>query len=357
MAFDFAGIPTVYYAFPSMEIPSEQQIATLPQWAQVAFGARCARRLWTVLDLREMLRQAVFLNRAINYAEAAAERGFVNVQEVAITDGHLADALMRGSVHESIMPVVMATKAAISAAGITASSPAFAQHGAKIVHLAAQEVVKAEKRLVPFINQDFRILGEESKLHGWNDTTPVPPYTFSVHAHFFVGANSNESGLLPILSRLDGPLIKFFTEEPARIHELTSSEFEIFVGELVAKSGFHVELSQRTRDGGFDIFAVSHRSDDVKYLIEAKHYGEAKKVGVAVVRQLVGAIIDYKGTKSSIEAIPKGLVATSSRFTLPAKQYMERNNWLIEGADFDRLVNWLRNRERLEMAFLTDTSS
>ena len=76
--------------------------------------------------------------------------------------------------------------------------------------------------------------------------------------------------------------------------------------------GWHVELTRKTRDGGFDGLACRDTSiGRIMCLLEAKRYRRDRPVGVQLVRALYGTMTD-KGASMSV------LVTTSS-FTACAR--------------------------------------
>jgi restriction system protein len=75
--------------------------------------------------------------------------------------------------------------------------------------------------------------------------------------------------------------------------------------------GWDVELTPETRDGGYDILAVSKSVDGsglrASYIIECKKYRPDRRVGIAVARQL----LHVKSERGASHAI----IATTSDFT------------------------------------------
>lgn len=94
-----------------------------------------------------------------------------------------------------------------------------------------------------------------------------------------------------------------------------------------------MELTARSIDGGKDIIAISKELTPLKILIECKRYAPHNKVGISIVQRLHGVV--------SSEKVSKGIVVTSSSFTQPAKDFIARNVWQLEGVDFERLSTWL----------------
>ena len=67
------------------------------------------------------------------------------------------------------------------------------------------------------------------------------------------------------------------------------------------------------------------------YLIECKRYRE--NVGVSVARELHGVV--------QAERANKGIIVTTAGFSQPAKEFIEKVEWQLEGADLDVVVDWL----------------
>lgn len=123
------------------------------------------------------------------------------------------------------------------------------------------------------------------------------------------------------------------------IREITPRQFEELVAELFRDKGYQVELTQRTRDGGKDIIAISTDSLGIKlkYFIECKHYAEENKVGVDVVRALHGV----KNTKGGPN---KTIIATTSSFTADAINFVEKeasSEWDMTLAGYSQIVEWV----------------
>ena len=72
------------------------------------------------------------------------------------------------------------------------------------------------------------------------------------------------------------------------IYNLNPRQFEELIAELFYKSGYEVELTKATRDGGKDIIAISRTLDiPIKFVIECKRYSQGRKVGIEYVQRLL----------------------------------------------------------------------
>jgi hypothetical protein len=120
--------------------------------------------------------------------------------------------------------------------------------------------------------------------------------------------------------------------------------------EILSGFGFLVELTQRTRDGGRDIIAISSEPIGMKLLVECKRYGRRKTVGIAPVQRLHGVCRADGATKGI-------LVTTAPRFTQPAKRFLKEQEWLLEGRAFAGLVDWLTLYQQFQMAKHVPASS
>ena len=127
---------------------------------------------------------------------------------------------------------------------------------------------------------------------------------------------------------------------------LTPRDFEVLVHRLYEAMGYEATLTPSRADGGRDVVATLDeltRRQSVR--VECKRY--AGRVGVAVVRGLLGVVADEKATK--------GVLVTSGGFTRGAQHLALRNPSieLINGGELVTLLNehlgyhWPTNIERL----------
>ncbi len=129
-------------------------------------------------------------------------------------------------------------------------------------------------------------------------------------------------------------LIHFISKNPTAIYQIDPWKFEEMISNVFSGIGYVVETTQRTRDGGIDIIATkSLDSIPLRFLIEVKRYRD-KKVGISLVRSLYGI-------KHHIGA-SKAIIATTSDFTQPAREFHQAHRWELELKGFDDIFGWIK---------------
>ena len=86
-------------------------------------------------------------------------------------------------------------------------------------------------------------------------------------------------------------------------------EFEHFVASLLEEQGYDVVFTPQTRDGGYDMILKEYNEllGSNTYLVEVKKYPVDRKIGIGVVRALVGSVLSNNAQK--------GIVITNTDFT------------------------------------------
>lgn len=93
-------------------------------------------------------------------------------------------------------------------------------------------------------------------------------------------------------------------------------DFEQQVAEMLRSRGLDVEVTGGAGDEGVDI--IAHDTTPITggtYLVQCKRYAPDRKVGVAEVRELYGAVQEKRASK--------GVLVTSSTFTTQARRFAE----------------------------------
>jgi len=106
-------------------------------------------------------------------------------------------------------------------------------------------------------------------------------------------------------------LIGYVSQNNELLHRMAPREFEIMVAELLRRSGYDVEITPESRDGGIDIFAYKADGFTIgKFAVECKRYSPERPVGREICDKLFGVVAS--------RGLTGGVLVTSSRFTRDA---------------------------------------
>jgi hypothetical protein len=170
------------------QIPTEEEIELLPRWAQVAFAARCARRVQPLILHDWPDAPQVFLDnidKAITLAEAsAADPASASEKTSAATRAFaFAFAATRASAFvddAADAAADAATRASAASAFVddAADAAAFAFAATRASASATRAFAAFARAAVRAIRADFELLGALARREGWDNDTPVPPEVF-----------------------------------------------------------------------------------------------------------------------------------------------------------------------------------
>lgn len=137
-----------------------------------------------------------------------------------------------------------------------------------------------------------------------------------------------------VISNIDDEIKRHLKNNPEKLYELSPRKFEELIASILQDLGFDVKLTQATRDGGRDIIAYI-RNSVCSYLthIECKRYGPKNKVGVGIIREVIGVHQLRKATKS--------LIVTTSFFSKDAINEAKVMENQLDLKDFNDIKIWL----------------
>lgn len=192
--------------------------------------------------------------------------------------------------------------------------------------------------IIPSIASVYDITQKRNFYHGWSlDLNPM-----NAAKEIIDGVRkrqgSDDKVLRPLcLERANLEIMKWLSERPNDIDRVHDRSFEAIVAEVISNKGWKVELTKRTRDGGYDILCL--KADELGFpvtmIVETKLYGFGHSVGLPIVDRLMGV-------SSRIEA-DRALVVTNSRFTIDVwKHWEHRVNRDLGLIDRQELIDWLR---------------
>lgn len=152
--------------------------------------------------------------------------------------------------------------------------------------------------------------------------------------NFQLNSNLPPNELDITIASVNKELVSYLNKNPKKLYDLRPRQFEELICEVLKSFGWDVELTKATRDGGYDIFAISKDIAGVSssWIIECKKHAPERKVGIEYVRSLCGVKNDKK--------VANAMIATTSFFTsgvLKAKQ----SRYDLELKDYDGIVEWL----------------
>jgi Restriction endonuclease len=135
-----------------------------------------------------------------------------------------------------------------------------------------------------------------------------------------------------MLEKGEKELLKYFLSHPKKIDYLRPKQFEKLVTAIYQNMGFDVQpLGEWNQpDGGIDIFAMCKTDANTDYRIAIQCKTSKNNISAKPIRELVGVLDANKAHQ--------GIVATTSKFTLPAIKEVEGNYWRITLQDRDELI-------------------
>jgi|5_EtaG_2_1085323.scaffolds.fasta_scaffold00148_26 HJR/Mrr/RecB family endonuclease len=139
-----------------------------------------------------------------------------------------------------------------------------------------------------------------------------------------------------VISDIDDELKKYFKKHPEKLYDLSPRKFEELIASIMEDMGFRVELTQATRDGGRDIIAsIKTKIWDFLAHIECKKYNPDNKVGVGIIREVVGVHHLRKATKS--------MIVTTSFFSKDAEKEAKMAESILDLKNYNHIKEWLKD--------------
>lgn len=172
---------------------------------------------------------------------------------------------------------------------------------------------------------------------------PAGAYNFDISdcrgGHFLKGAVW-EIEYEPDYEEYDGKGIEYYQN---LINKMSPREFEYFVSDICRDSGFEVvEVTQQTRDGGYDIMCRANHPVPFSAIVECKHYSGT--VGEPIIRSAYGVLEHYRNVNTII-------VATSSVFSRQAVDFAKQHGDRIQLWDGRTLAFMFMDKEIREGKF------
>lgn len=120
-----------------------------------------------------------------------------------------------------------------------------------------------------------------------------------------------------VVTEVNDELLYELSQNPNLLYNLSPYDFERVIARMFEKKGFTIKITPQTRDGGKDIFIAKNDLCSFLFYVECKKYSPDQHVGIDVIQRLYGVISAEKATG--------GIIATTSYFTKPAKDYIQEH--------------------------------
>ncbi len=122
---------------------------------------------------------------------------------------------------------------------------------------------------------------------------------------------------------------------------LSWRRFEELIADVFRHHGYYAVLTQPTRDEGADVVLLHSPSEKATAIVECKRYAPQRKVGVQLIRHLVGAAVDW--------GVRRAFLVTTGSYTSAAESkaatYLDRGYQvdLIAMADLVQMLGVYNN--------------
>lgn len=210
------------------------------------------------------------------------------------------------------------------------------------------EVSHAKKIGIPILG--VSISKEELYRTNINYNYPIIEWTYDSllnallpNGKSFEYKQKNIEQITPIIkvdfNKVSFELNRYILQNPNDLYKLSPRKFEEFVAFLFDKMGYEVTLTQSTRDGGKDIYALKREDiGNILTIIECKKYNQNRPVGVDIVRGIYGVL--------NIEKASHAMIATTSHFTSGAFDLQRELQYQISLKDHVDITNWMQKVEQ-----------
>jgi uncharacterized protein YjbI with pentapeptide repeats len=140
--------------------------------------------------------------------------------------------------------------------------------------------------------------------------------------------------LIASVQAINTELIQFLRRHPQELTRLPWRTFEELIAELLRGFGWEIQLTQPSKDGGYDIFGLYRDQSGVKHtwIVECKRWSAERKVGIDIARALY--------TVKQEHGIGGALLATTSSFTAGVRAF-KSSRYDFDLRDYAAVLEWI----------------
>lgn len=142
------------------------------------------------------------------------------------------------------------------------------------------------------------------------------------------------ASLVEAVQTITTEFIKYLAKHPEVMYAIEPRQFEELIAEILASYGWEVKLTPPSKDGGYDIYAISpiRGGEKTSWIIECKKYAKERKVGVDIARALYGVKYDLK--------VANAMLATTTHFTRGVHDF-KASRYDLALRDYEGILEWL----------------
>jgi len=180
------------------------------------------------------------------------------------------------------------------------------------------------------------------------DNIPIVNWNWAEISKILSGETHSLDYKAPDVKKLESPIIQldfstiseeltaYLLNNPDALHNISPRKFEELVAYIMGKHGYEVTLTQQSRDGGIDIFALKNDGfGNILTIVDCKKYSATNPVGIAAVRGMYGTL--------QIKSASHGIIATTSRFTPDAYNLAQEYKYQLSLKDHADILKWIQN--------------
>lgn len=149
----------------------------------------------------------------------------------------------------------------------------------------------------------------------------------------FRGANPPRP-LVSAVETVNAELLAYLRRHPQDFEMLPPRRFEELIAEVLASFGWAVELTAQSRDGGYDLFAISSDRAGPKssWVVECKRYRADRRVGIEIARGLYCVKQELK--------VSNAMIVTTSDFSSEVRKFAG-SRYDMDLRNMQSIIEWL----------------